>query len=453
MTGPRSVDAADVIDSAPLSGLQKRVIAFCCLIALIDTYDTQSMAFTASSVAADWGVPVAAITPVFVAALVGMMVGGLLFGPLADRFGRRRMIIICAVVFGLGTLAVPLTDSLGPLMVIRFVTGIGVGGIFPNLIAMAAEYSPRRMRSTVVTVVGAGMILGGFVGGFVAAFLMPAFGWHSVFLVGGGLTVVLVVVAVFWLPESVQFLLVKGRTREAAQLVRQIDPATVTEETEVVASASTTEQRAPVSALFTGGRAAITLLLWVTFCLSLLVMYFLLNWLPSLIQIAGMSQTTGLVATALFNLGGAIGGIALGLATDRLRKPLPILFGAATLSVAAIVGMTFSLGSEALLLTAALLAGAGVAGSQNGLTAFASSRYPTEIRSTGVGWAIGIGRVGSIAGPVVGGGLIAAGLDGPAIVLLVAIPAAAILLCLLAIGAQGRRTRRRAPDAQVGLTA
>lgn len=210
MTSTTTLDVATAIDRAPFSNAQRRIVFLCGLIAMLDGFDTQAIAFVAPVIASKWGLPVSAFGAVFGAGLAGLMLGALVFGPAADRYGRRRVTIATTALFGAFTLMTAWSDSLTTLLVLRFLTGLGLGGAMPNIIALTAEYSPARSRATMVSLMFCGFPLGAVLGGFLAARMIPALGWESTFLLGGALPLVLLPVLVAWLPESIRLLAARG---------------------------------------------------------------------------------------------------------------------------------------------------------------------------------------------------------------------------------------------------
>ncbi|WP_256993613.1 MFS transporter [Rhodococcus sp. 06-418-5] len=437
MSNTRSIDVTSVIDNAPFSRIQKKAIGLCIAIAIIDGFDAQSIGFAAPAIAADWDVPVSSFGLVFSLGLVGMMLGGMIFGPISDRYGRRNVIVGCTVAFAVFTLSTSMSTSVEMLMILRFMTGLGLGGITPNLIALASEYAPGRIRSTVVTIVVCGFSLGGFFGGFLAAYLIPTFGWHFLFVVGGILPLFLAVYSYFTLPESVRYLTVNGRTAEAANILDQVSPGSVPPGSSLTLP-ETASNKSSVGALFSEGRTSRTVILWSIFFMNLLVIYFVLSWMPSLFKEAGLTASVALVATALFNLGGVVGGITIGRLADRRERPFGVIATSYVLGAVFIGVVAVAFHIVPLMLIAVFVVGVGVSGSQTGISAVAASAYPTIARATGVGWAYGVGRIGSIIGPTLGGFLIAIGLGAVNIFTLTMIPtllaAAGILLLSRKIG-------------------
>lgn len=428
------VDSA--LDTARFGRFHLTVAALCALVAGLDGFDTQAIAYVAPSITAAWDVAPAALGAVFSAGLIGLTVGAFLLGPLADRIGRRRVILGCVAAFGILSLATALATDVPTLIACRFLTGIGLGGAMPNLIALTSEYAPRRYKATLVTVMFCGFPLGSTLGGLVSAPLIEGFGWASVFLLGGVLPLALMPVLVFALPESLRFLArrpdAEGRVGDVIRRVAPDASADAVATTLAVARAGPAAAPSPVAGLFREGRARTTAHLWTAFFMNLLVMYFLVNWLPSLLRASGLPLGVAVLSTAILNFGGVVGAIALGRLIDR-RNPYPIL-AAAYAASALFIGVLATAGANVpLLLIAAGLAGVGVVGSQIGLNAVTADYYPPEMRATGIGWALGVGRVGSIVGPVMGGALLAAGWSTQALILAATIPAAAAAISLVTL--------------------
>jgi MFS transporter, AAHS family, 4-hydroxybenzoate transporter len=432
------VDVTHAIDSARFSPFQVFVTALCAAIAMLDGFDTQSIAYVAPVIAKAWGMNVAAFGPIFGVGLLGLTIGALVFGPAADVIGRKRVILLSTAIFGVFALLTATATSFTMLLLFRLLTGIGLGGAMPNIIAITSEYSPQRLRATVITVMFCGFPLGSTLGGFLGAKLIPDFGWESVFVVGGVLPLLLLVVLAIAMPESIRYLVAKGTaSTEVARLLGRIDPAHRYAGTETFVLPEERVTGFTVKHLFMEGRARMTLLLWVAFFMNLLVMYFLVNWMPSLLRQAGLPIGTAIISTAMLNLGGIVGAVVLGRLIDRIG-PYTVLGPAYASAALFIVAVAFAGSHTGLLMASVFCAGFGIVGAQIGMNALTASLYPTAIRSTGVGWALGIGRVGSIAGPVVGGLLLGATWGAQAILLLAAVPA---LIAALAVFALGRSRR------------
>ena len=387
-----------------LSALQIRAAGLSALVALLDGFDTQAIAYVAPSIVEAWHLNVAALGPVFAIGLLGLTIGAFTFSPLADRYGRKSVILVCVLTFSVFALLTARAQTLGELEVYRLLTGFGLGGAMPNIIALTSEHAPPTSRSTFVTAMFCGFPLGATLGGFVTAPLIHSHGWQSVFILGGLMPLMLWPALLLLLPESV-------RTDEGAWVP---------------------DRRFPVFELFADGRAWRTTLVWVAFFMNLLVMYFLTSWLPSLLRTAGMPLSTAIWSTALLNLGGAAGGCSLGRLLDR-RNPYLVL-GTAYAGAAACILAIASSESGPSLLIFALLAGFGVSGAQIGLNAVTAASYPTAMRATGIGWALGVGRVGSIVGPAAGGLLLGAGWSTHGLLLAAVAPAMVAAAAVFALG-------------------
>jgi AAHS family 4-hydroxybenzoate transporter-like MFS transporter len=399
-----SLDVAEFIDAQPVGGFQLRLLLTCAAVLFLDGFDTTAIGYVAPSLAAEWHLTKGALGPVFSAGLFGLMIGALLFGPLADRIGRRKIIIFSTLAFSIGTLATAFVQDVNTLLAIRFLTGLGLGGAMPNAIALTSEFSPHRRRATMVMVMFCGFSVGAALGGFLAAGLIPHFGWRSVFVVGGAAPLLLVPVLALKLPESVRFLALTGRANaRVAQLLAFINPKAkfapatrfVVHEPELVGI--------PVLHLFKAGRTLATLLLWVVFFMSLLDLYFMSNWLPTVLNDLGASVSEAAAIGSMLQVGGVVGTFALGNIIDRFSfRALALLYFVAVFAIGAIGQLGHS---AAFVTTAIFVAGFCVVGGQIAANALAAGFYPTSIRASGVGWALGIGRVGSIVGPLVGGAL------------------------------------------------
>jgi MFS transporter, AAHS family, 4-hydroxybenzoate transporter len=405
VVGASQVDVAEFIDQQPVGGFQIRLLLICAAVLFLDGFDTQAIGFAAPALAKEWGLTKGALGPVFSAGLFGLMIGALLFGPLADRIGRKKIIIFSTLAFGIGALVTALVNDVNTLLAIRFLTGLGLGGAMPNAVAMTSEFSPRRRRSTMVMIMFCGFSVGAALGGLLAAALIPHFGWRSVFVVGGAAPLLLVPVLTWWLPESVRFLALSGRApARIAELLGLVNPKAVFAPATQFVVHEPALAGLPVLHLFRDGRTLVTLLLWVVFFMSLLDLYFLSNWLPTVLNDLGASVSSAAVIGSMLQVGGVVGTFALGSIIDRFSfRALTLVYFVAVFAVGAIG----QLGHSVILVTTAIfVAGFCIVGGQIAANALAAGFYPTSVRSTGIGWALGIGRVGSIVGPLVGGVLL-----------------------------------------------
>jgi MFS transporter, AAHS family, 4-hydroxybenzoate transporter len=430
---PPAIDIVDFIDRHPVGVFQIRVLLTCAAVLFLDGFDTQAIGYVAPVLAKEWSLSKGALGPVFSAGLFGLMIGALVFGPLADRLGRKTIIISSTLAFGLGALATAFTWDLTSLLVIRFLTGLGLGGAMPNAIATTSEFSPKRRRATMVMIMFCGFSIGAALGGIVAADLIPRFGWRSVFAVGGIAPLIVVPFLVAALPESVRFLAISGDASErVAGLLRKISPKTAFAPGAQFVAPESPLAGIPVAHLFREGRTPVTLLLWVVFFMSLLDIYFLANWLPTVLNDLGASVSEAVIIGSMLQIGGVVGTFALGSLVDRFSfRALGLIYFFGVFAVAAIGQLSHS---AALVGLAIFAAGFCIIGGQiaaNGLTA---GYYPTAMRATGVGWALGVGRIGSIVGPVVGGVLLGEKWSAAAVFLAAAAAALCAALASFALG-------------------
>lgn len=429
---PEAVDVPAFIDRQAVGTFQIRVLLVCAAVLFIDGFDTQAIGYVAPALAQEWKLARGSLGPVFSAGLFGLMIGALILGPLADRIGRRRIILASTIVFGVGTLLTMFARDTSSLMVLRVITGLGLGGAMPNAVALTSEFSPHRRRATLVMMMFAGFSIGAALGGLLAAALIPAYGWRAVFLVGGLVPLLLLPVLLRLLPESIRYLaMVGGRDEEVADLLRRVAPGSVFARGAVFAVHEPRLTGWPVAHLFAERRTLVTLLLWVVFFMSLLDLYLLSNWLPTVLNDLGASVSASAAIGAMLQVGGVVGTFTLGTFIDRFSfRALALTYLAAALAIA---GIGFSSHSIALVTVAIFASGFCVVGGQIAANALTATYYPTAIRSTGVGWALGIGRIGSIVGPLIGGIMLARGMGAQSLFVAAAIPAlvaaaAAVLL-------------------------
>jgi AAHS family 4-hydroxybenzoate transporter-like MFS transporter len=398
-----SITISEVIDQRPLSRFQLSTIFLCGLVLVLDGFATQSIGFLAPSMADSVHVSVRSFGPVFSAALVGLMLASLIAGPIADRIGRKIPIIVATLTFAIFTIATAQASTFHELVVLRFLTGLGLGAAIPNAVALTAEYVPKRMQQSVVAGLFCSMPLGALLGGLVSLVMLPRWGWQSVFYVGGLLPLAVALALIWLLPESIRFLSAKGIDGNAIlKILSKIAPDIPPQQLAV--SPVTEHQRLeglPVVHLFTGGRAVGTVLLWVPFFMNLLMLYFIISWLPALLRQTHMPPSAGIIGVSIFSFGGILGSLLQGRMMNA-RGKLTILLSEFGLCLVLICSLAFVESFPSMIVIIFLL-GFIVQGAQGGLNAIAAMFYPTSIRSTGVGWALGVGRVGSIVGPVLGG--------------------------------------------------
>lgn len=391
------------IDRLPISGLQIRVILLCWLVNLLDGFDLLAIAFAAPAISASWQLTPEALGVVFSSGLVGMTAGSLILGPLSDRIGRRPMILLATAVLGVATLATSQVSAIWPLLIIRFITGLAIGGLLPSLNTLVAEYAPDRRRNFAVSIMHLGFPVGGILGGAIAAQLIPIYGWESIFIAGGTLTLIMMPILLVGLPESLQYLGI-ARTDKANQQAEKIC-------TQIGIDWSSIEHHQPPA----NERGAAPLLrapwlkpgiaLWSCFFCGYLTLYFLINWIPTILSAAGQSSDSAIGAGIALNLGGGIGMLVLGfISARRPIKPLISLFFVVAAVLMSALGLMELLPSQLIALTT--ITGFFGLGGLIGLYSVAARLYTDSTRGSGVGLAIGAGRFGAILGPVVGGILI-----------------------------------------------
>jgi MFS transporter, AAHS family, 4-hydroxybenzoate transporter len=421
-------DLNALFDQRPLSPLQFGIVALCILIAVMDGFDTQAIGYVAPAIVESWDITKQALGPVFSAGLVGSLLGALIFGLLADQFGRKPVLLVCMTIFGTAALASAMAGSVAMLLALRFVTGLGLGGAMPIAIAHTSEFTPKRIRSLAVTLTYVGFSMGAALGGVAADQLIRHLSWNAVFVAGGVPTLVLMLAIAALLPESIAFLL--GRPHDRLRLTAVLKKIGV--EPPVPPGPVARQQRrsiiATVGLLFADGRALLTAGIWLVVFANLMELYFFSNWLPTMIHGADIEVGNAALITALFQIGGSAGAVAIGILIDRFRKFAVLggvylagafFIGAVGLILDGMHGASLFAG----LAVAVTLAGVCVVGGQIGAIAAASTIYPDAIRTSGVGWALGIGRIGSVVGPFIGSALIANRLPIPELFAIGAIPA------------------------------
>ncbi|HTT11563.1 MAG TPA: aromatic acid/H+ symport family MFS transporter [Burkholderiaceae bacterium] len=444
----RPVDVTDVINRYPLAPFQILIVALCFLIVAIDGFDTAAIGFLAPAIRAEWNLGPAQLAPLFGAGLAGLMAGAFVFGPLADKFGRKNVLLACVLFFAVASLASAYSSSLWELVMWRFLTGLGLGGAMPNSVTLTSEFCPAKRRSFLVTTMFCGFTVGSALGGLASASLVEDHGWRSVLMLGGALPLALVPLMAWKLPESVRYLVMEGKglDRVAATLARIARGENFTGVRFVV-----TEKRPrgfPVGHLFRADLVRGTLLLWIAFFMSLLVIYLLSSWLPTFIKSTGVSLKTASLVTAMFQVGGTAGAIVLGWLMDRVsaHRVLAVSYALAGLFIAAIGSLA---GAPWLVGLVVFCAGFCISGSQVGANALSANFYPTDCRATGVSWANGVGRIGSVLGSVGGGAMLSMNLALPTVFLLVGIPAVVAGITMFALG----HLRSGSPRGELALQA
>lgn len=430
-----TLDVQHFINAQPLSAYQWRVVLLCFLIVFLDGLDTAAMGFIAPALTQEWGIDRASLGPVMSAALIGMVFGALGSGPLADRFGRKLVLVGAVFLFGLFSLFSAFSANVDQLLVLRFLTGLGLGAAMPNATTLLSEYTPERLKSLLVTSMFCGFNLGMAGGGFVSAKLIPAFGWHSLLLIGGLLPLLLTLVLLLWLPESARYLVVRNKGDER---VRRVLAPIAPSEVAVASGFSVPEQQTVQSrnvfrVIFSGTYSAGTLLLWLTYFMGLVIVYLLTSWLPTLLRDSGASLEQAASIGALFQLGGVLTAVGVGWAMDRFdpHRVIGVFYLLAGV-FAWLVGQ--SLGQMTLLATLVLVAGMCINGAQSAMPSLAARFYPTQGRATGVSWMLGIGRFGAILGAWIGATLLGLGWNFEQVLTALVLPAALATAAVLVKG-------------------
>lgn len=427
----RTIEIHRTLERRELGAFRRRVILICWLIAVLDGFDVQAMAFVAPTLAKSWAIDPALMGQVLTAGLVGLMLGSVVLGRLSDRMGRRPVLLFSIALFGAGSLLTCLSESPLHLMLMRCVTGVGLGGAIVTALALVAEYSPPRLRATMVTAMFVGFPLGGSIGGLLATPLITHFEWQSVFLLGGLLPLLLLAGIWRYLPESLKFSVARNaESGRIAAIVTKIDPQYHYQPGDRFVIDEDPNASSSIAQLFVPARLRGTLLIWLTCFANLLVLYLLINWLPSILHQGGLSISRANMGAVIFNLGGICGGLALSLAVDRLGAFRVLGIGYALTAMIVLLLARAQTMPLALALTLTVMAGAGIMGAQFCFNALIASYYPTTMRSTGVGWALGVGRIGSMLGPLVGGIAVASGATVGTIFSFAAVP---MLICSIAV--------------------
>jgi AAHS family 4-hydroxybenzoate transporter-like MFS transporter len=433
--GKRTMDVGEAIEAQTDSWFSRLILILCCVAMAVEGYDVQVVAYAAPAIIRDWHIDKTYFTPVFSAALLGYMIGATFLSGVSDRIGRQRTLVLGNIFFGLLTIASSFATTIPTLLALRFVAGLGLGCSIPSVMALGVEYASQRRRAFRVSILFVGYTLGAALGGFVSAALIVRFGWQSAFYFSGFGSLAIGFVAYFFLPESARFLAIRNLSDpRITTIMKRLRPdLAVGPATRFVVEEESIQTGLPVRHLFTDGRAWLTSLLWLSFILSLTGHHFLTSWLPTVLDADGVPLAHAVAAGSLIQMGGAAGSLIVGRLLDRvgivaialaflLAVPFVVLIGAISMPEVELMGVVF-------------LAGLFLLGGQVGLNALAGTLYPTFIRATGAGWALGVGRVGSILGPALGGVLIALKLPMPLLFLCAAMPAAccAVTVYLLRI--------------------
>ncbi len=416
------INVSDWINRQKVSPVQVLILCLCGACAFLEGLDAQNIGFLAPAIIREWQVARQYFTPVFMSGLVGLMIGCLLIAPLADKVGRKAVLVGSVTAFAVFSLLSAAADSITSLSVLRFLTGVGIGGGMANAITLTSEYFPERLRNGMTAVMFVGFSFGASIGGFLSAYLIPHFGWQSVFVAGGVLPLVLAAALAFGLPESIRYLVVSQAPAErVAGILQRINPTVLLPRDTAFTIVEEHQEGLTVRHLLKEGRALGTFLIWTVFFMSLLDIYLLTSWLPVVLHDAGLSVSMSAIVTSMLHFGGVFVCIAIIPVIGR-HGCLVVMLPSYLLAAIGIAALGSVSTAVILLMATALITGIGIVCGQNTANAFVAAYYPTYIRATGVGWALGIGRIGAIIGPGIGGLMLAAHLSRETLLLVTAVP-------------------------------
>lgn len=431
----KQVDVHKLIDEAKFNRFHWMLLFWCALVIIFDGYDLVIYGVVLPKLMAEWGLSPMQAGALGSYALFGMMFGAMIFGPLSDKIGRKKVIAICVTLFSLFTFINGFASNVTEFGICRFIAGLGIGGVMPNVVALMTEYSPKKIRSLLVTIMFSGYSVGGMMSAGLGIWLIPTYGWSSVFFVA--ITpLILLPLILYFLPESPAFLLRSKRNEGMSKILSRIEPTYVTEkEAQYNYSTGNASSQAPLLALFKDGRVVTTLMFWVSFFMCLLMVYALGSWLPKLMNKAGYALGSSLMFLMVLNIGAIFGAVGGGWLADKFhpRRVLTIFFIVAACSISLLGFKTNTLVLNLLV----AIAGATTIGTQILLYAYVAQYYPLRIRSTGIGWASGVGRSGAILGPILGGALLSMNLPLEFNFYAFAVPGA---IACIAISMAGRNT-------------
>lgn len=439
---PNQLNVQEFLDSRPFRAFHWKILLLGLAVLILDGFDVVAMGFIAPALITDWKLSRAALGPVLSMGLFGLAIGALTGGPLADRFGRRKVIIGSVIFFGLMSLASAWAPNIAALSVMRFLTGLGLGASQPNAATLASEYAPKKHRSVMVTFIYCGFTLGAAGGGFLSSYLIPTHGWQSILVIGGVVPLLFAALLFAVLPESAKFLALKHEGRPAlARIINQIQPGIVDVSTELVTAERENASKGAIRLIVSKPHTAVTIALWTGLFMNLMTVYFLNSWLPIIVKDNNFSLGDAALVGAMMQVGGTIGNIVIGWEMDRFKAykvMIGTLLAAATFTVA-ISQLNVGLSG---LITLVFLLGYCTNSTNTGWTAMAASYYPTEMRATGTSWMTGIGRFGAISGASIGALLLSLKWNFGQLFLFLTVP---IAIAVCAAYVQGRNRRNAEP--------
>ncbi|WP_180116922.1 MFS transporter [Acinetobacter sp. YH12096] len=430
----QKININTLVDEAKFTPFHWGVLIWCLLIIIFDGYDLVIYGIALPLLMQEWSLSAVQAGLLASTALFGMMFGAMCFGTLSDKIGRKKTIMICVGIFSGFTFCGAFASTPVEFGILRFLAGLGIGGVMPNVVALMTEYAPKRIRSTLVALMFSGYAIGGMASALLGAWLVPVYGWKIMFYIA---IIPCLALPLIWkfLPESLMYLTSKHQTDTTRMIVSKIAPEQVlTTDTQFVLNEVSEEDKAPLKALFQQGRSFSTFMFWIAFFMCLLMVYALGSWLPKLMIQAGYSLGASMIFLFALNIGGMVGAIGGGALADRfhIKKVLSIMFMCGAL---ALILLGFN-SPQMVLYTLIAVAGAATIGSQILLYTFVAQYYPTTVRSTGMGWASGIGRIGAIVGPVLTGALLTMNLPHQMNFLVIAIPGVIAALAIFMVNLQ-----------------
>jgi AAHS family benzoate transporter-like MFS transporter len=439
------IDVHELADAARFNRFHARILLWCALIIIFDGYDLAVAGIALPSIMKDMGVTAQNAGFMVSSALFGMMFGAIFLGTVADRIGRNKAIAICIALFSVFTAAAGLCHDPYSFSAMRFLAGLGIGGVMPNVVAQMTEYSPKKIRATMTTLMFSGYAVGGMLAALLGKGFLEAYGWSSVFL-AAGIPVVLVPFILKTMPESMPYLIRTNRIDELKDIARRLEPAYVPGASDRFSlPAQDKAAGAPISKLFQDGRGFSTVMLWTAFFMCLFMVYALSSWLTKLMAGAGYSLGSALTFVLVLNFGAVIGAVGGGWLADRfhIKHVLVAMYALAAVSITL---LGYKVPTPVLFLLVGL-AGASTIGTQIVTYAYAGQFYPMAIRSTGIGWASGVGRSGAILAPIVIGTLVGMSLPLQQNFIAIAIPAVIATIAVLLIDDKRAASAQRKPVA------
>lgn len=431
MNTAQTLDVRAHINNRGMSGRQWLLLVLCFLIVATDGMDVAIMGFLAPEIIKDWGISRTAFGVVMSAAPIGLAFGAILVGPLSDRYGRKTLLMASVAWFGTFSLLCAFADGVYSLSILRFLTGLGLGAAMPNTTTLLSEYVPERSRGKLIAIMFTGFNLGSGMVGLGAAALLPYYDWRTVVMLGGIIPLACLPLYLWLIPESVRFLVVKKSPRDRiARTLRKVVGGDVPADADFTISEPPVPKGQPTTALLTPAYRKVTLSLWGTYFMGLLVIYLLSGWLPTLIKDAGLPIESAARTAALFNIGGTVGALVVGYFMDRFT-PNKVIAAAYICGAGFILLLASGSVMSAMFGAYVLLAGFCMSGAQTGLNAFAPQCYPTAMRATGVSWMQGMGRFGSILGSFAGGFLLTMGWGFSQVIAILAVPAAFAAIAIM----------------------